>query len=359
MTLLYTDNPLIKNVSLSRTILQTEMISPNDPPPGTISPHIAHESALVFARTAQKVSIVKEILVNRSEESAGLSRPTSQISKNLDFRKILNDILYICRICSEIEKDLKERCSLDALKEAVEQGQIEQEAKKEYIALYHGRRWKQILFEKGDRIGRLKEQIGAVDKEIEDFKLETDATIDKVKEEIEEATKANPQWETYERKLAEVRTENLQLQLQKQEEILTEKLMKLNTDLPMENKAHETIVYYLQKSCENLVQKQKCWKENFEREGQEMQKTISQWKNRIDEKLEELQILQDEQCGYEKVVEEYRIEQKKKEEEQRVEDMRWNASVVIQARWRGWLVRKALALASKKKTKKKSRTKSS
>jgi len=260
-----------------------------------VSAELAHRTGQIFAETAGKIALIKELLISSANKINSKGLEGSDISKNLAYRKILNDIIHILKTYSSAEKEMIEKGSFESLKESVLQGEIEQEAKKEYIALYHGRRWKQKLFEKGDRLNNVKTQIKTVDTEISEFCSGKNEIINNLREEINESNSANPQWQEYEKQLTEVSLENLKLRLDQKEETLTTKLMRLNLDVPKENKAHETMVYYLRKSSDDLITKKHFWDEKLSCDKKEMDIKINEWQSAIGEKQKDLAALQEEQ----------------------------------------------------------------
>jgi len=60
-------------------------------------------------------------------------------------------------------------------------------------------------------------------------------------------------------------------------------------------------------------------------------------------------------CRYQQVVDEYLVEQARRRQEEEDHNSRWRAAVSIQARWRGWKVRRALAASNKRKSKRKNK----
>ena len=300
----------------------------------------------------KRVDLVNEMLMQRA---VGKTEGGSAIVNNLSFRKIASDIAYIRNIYSRILTELTDTCSFRCIEEVIVQGRTEQEAKKEYIALYQGRKWKLKQFEKSDRSNAVRRHISKINKQISNFCTEKGKVITSLEEEIESAKLSNPQWESYERKLSEVRSENLKFRLDQKEEELHDTLMKLNKELPNENKAHETIVYYLTKACENLRSELKSWKSKYDEDDKSMKEKLKVWQEDIAAREAELAAVREEHDGYEEVVKEYEVEMQRRQVEKRETEKKFRAAVVIQSRWRGFNVRRTLATTSRRKLKKKNK----
>lgn len=240
---------------------------------------IAHPLTIALKR----IRLVKEILIqkNGTRISEGSFNKLDIVSENLSQRKILTDVIYVETVYYDVLSELQEKHMFVCLEAAVAQGLLEQEAKSEYIALYHGRKWKQRQYDKTDKIDNLKELIIQTENEIKDMLANKETEICKLEDAIQESKQANPQWIGYEEKLAEVRRENMKFRLEEQEEDIQNDLAKLNIDLPEENKCHDTVMYYLDKSCERLNAKLQQWKETHLTDCEEMETKLEKWQVRL------------------------------------------------------------------------------
>ena len=258
----------------------------------TLSEIEAEQVIKPIEKVLMSVELVKEIIIQQDEDSKSISSSVSKIVANLDegatetdviagnlsHKKILSDVIYIQNIYREFLQELRNHRSFKRIHEAVIESAADHQSRSEYIALYHGRKWKQRQYDKTDRVDNLKSILQGVEKETRELLLEKQTKINALNESIQEAKDSNPQWINYEKKLAEVRIENLKFHLEKQTEDDKNEVGNLDRDLRKENEAHETVMYCLDRSCEELTSTLDQWKEKFDQDSTQMENEIKKRK---------------------------------------------------------------------------------
>ncbi|KAF2368554.1 IQ motif EF-hand binding site [Trinorchestia longiramus] len=325
-----------------------------------LGPLASKRLAAAFRETWKSMQLIEALLkqkcADKNEPKEHLDFTSVDIGGELSFKKIICDVRYVEQLYRKLLEEISESNSFSTLDSAIRHAESEQELKKDFIALYQGRKWKQKHIERTDRIGEIQNQLRGLEKIIFMHKRESEQELDAVKEQIKESREANPLWLEYEEKLSTVQLENLKLRLEKQNEELEDKLTKVNRELPLENKAHDSIMYYLEVAQEKLNSKLQYWNERYSREKEEMEGFINDWNEKVEEEEMNIRKLQQEYSKYEAVVIEHERRLAEQVAEVAEEERREAAAVRLQAMWRGCSVRRALAVANlKKKPKKKTK----
>lgn len=266
-----------------------------------LSPVAAGLVEPILLSTLKSIQIVYSLLKNKMRDSeADLTDfPTLDIGGNLSNRKITCDVRYLEKLYSDILEEVRKSQTFSVLAKAIKQADAEQESKKEFIALYQGRKWKQKQIEKSDRVGDFQKELQKVEGNIRQEISENDIKLNEIDEQIKEAKSANPQWTQYEEQLIRVQLENLRLHLEEDGQQLEKEIIELNNELPLENRAHESIIYYLETANDKLQNLLRHWKEKQDVESEALRDEIEVWRGKISVEVNSLLELQAESHRYE------------------------------------------------------------
>ncbi|KAF4525745.1 hypothetical protein B566_EDAN002005 [Ephemera danica] len=149
-------------------------------------------------------------------------------------------------------------------------------------------------------------------------------------------------WET-------ARAGQLDMKLTMDEEGLEKKLEEVARDTDVELRVHAELETFLQATVQDLQEQTEEWKEKYDKDKAEKEEKLAALKQKRDKNMKELKALADLYCRHKKELREY--ETQREQRQLALEKMRYEneKSILIQAWWRGVMVRRGLGPYKKKK----------
>lgn len=323
-----------------------------------IGPRISLKVSKSTKKAYQSIQLIRELLpMPPSKSDVEDIDLTEEISSDeqaqaLNLRKFHDDLKYIEKIFISLAEELESSCSFNCLQEFLQNEKVEEKKKADFIAMFHGQKWKAKHFEKSNKIRCLQRELKSVRQDtVKQIQIK-DEEIAYLTKAVEDAKRLNPKREEFEKKLAKVQIENLQFVIEQEMKDICSKNAKVGREIPQEIRVHDALMNFLKESCAKLEGRILEWENKFETDTQEKRQEVAVWQAEVQTKKTDLENLDVKYEGFRKVVMEYEAAKEIERLEKEEEDRRNRAAAKIQAWWKGWMVRRGMNAGFKKKNKK-------
>ena len=273
----------------------------------------------------------------------------SEILRELAFRKLRRDVVFVQTIISELLTEIKTESLFQNFQNNVEDAKLAQAKKSEYVAMYQGQKWISKQFESGNKLRKLQRDLKLYHQETKLIVKEKDKEIKEANTKLKDAKNMVPEWKQREKKYAGAKKEYLTFQLKKEEQDVARQIDTVKQEQPKEMGAHTSLTSFLNFTIEERNETLKSWKEKVEKEFQEEREQLLQLQGQLDAKKATYKELDKQFREYEEVVEEYKRQKKEEAEKAKKEEKILNATIKIQSWWKGHLVRQGMMASLRKK----------
>ena len=175
------------------------------------------------------------------------------ILENMYQKKLASDLSYIEGIFENILNEVKNSNSFHRLEEAILKGSVEQEEISNNIAQYQGRKWKEIVLEKPERLRQFKSKLARAKQKNKDLQKNIDFEVSEQKHDTEKANVCNPQLEEYEETLTQYKVNSLKQSTERKIKEINSKISEINTQMDNKRNLHEEETGNLKTCHEGII----------------------------------------------------------------------------------------------------------